>query len=96
MAENIAAALLTKGAMASQDGEKSTGKRIFCIVTMCSGRTMAPFTWLQMYSGFAFARFGPEEPRPRDTHFNLESRHLRERLNHDLVDVTPAPVFAGL
>src|SRR5712692_1845597 len=78
--------LFTKGAMAAHDGEKSTGNKIFCIVVMCSG--------------FAFVRSGPRSPacppRLRDLRISFESQHSRERLNRDLVDETPSPVFARL
>src|SRR6266853_4582672 len=74
--------LFTKGAMATHDGEKSTGNKIFCTVVMCSG--------------FTFVRSSPQEPAPARPSRQLQFCRSRARFNHDLVDITPSPVLARL
>ena len=80
--------------MATQDGEKSTGNRIFFMVVNSSLRAMASVTSLPMCSGFVFTLRVPKSPSVLGPRLTMESRRSRERLNHDLVHVAPSPVLA--
>jgi len=80
--------------MATQAGEKSTGKRMFWIAVMCPFRTMDSPPWSSRVA--ASDSLFPQEA----VELGLGRAHsvslIGHRFDHHFVDVTPSPVLARL